>query len=150
MQTQKPVCSILTTLCSKYAALCCNFVFWMSTPSSLILYVKLPLNPNVQLNTTYCRGKSLYAAFWQLYAANMQHYAAIFCFFLSTPSRLICHVKLPLFPNFQLNTTYCKGKSLYAAFLQLYAANMQHYAAIFFFGRAPLLDWFIMWSHPYS
>ena len=64
LQRQKPVCSILTTLCSKYAALCCNFFFWMSTPFSLIFYVKLPLFPNFQLNTTYCRGKSLYAVFW--------------------------------------------------------------------------------------
>ena len=76
MQRQKPVCSILTTLCSKYAALCCNFFFGMSTPSSLIFHVKLPLFPNFQLNTTNCRGKDLCAAFWQLYAANMQHYAA--------------------------------------------------------------------------
>ena len=98
MQRQKPVCSILTTLCSKYAALCCNFFFWMSTPS-----------------------------------------------------RLICHVKLPLFPNFQLNTTNCRGKNLYAAFWQLYAANMQHYAAkSFVFCLAPLLDWFVRWNFPYS
>ena len=123
----------MTTLCSKYAALCCKiFCFLLSTPSRLICHVKLPLFPNFQLNTTNCRGKNLYAAFLQLYATNMQYYAAIF-FWTSTPSRLIYLVKSPLFLNFQLNTTYCRAKSIYAAFSQLYAENMQHYAANFFF-----------------
>ena len=126
MQRQKPVCSIFTTLCSKYAALCCNFfLFWTSTPSRLIYHVKSPLFLNFQLNTTYCRAKSIMLQF--------------FFFWMSTPSRLICQVKLPLFLNFQVNTTHCRAKSLYAAFWQLYAANMQHYAAKNFFADVNLI-----------
>ena len=94
---QKPICSIFITIRSKYAALCSKFFFQMSTPS-----------------------------------------------------RLICHVKLPLFPNFQLNTTNYRGKDLYAAFWQLYAANMQHSAAKFFFWWAPFLNGFVMWNYFYS
>ena len=98
MQKQKPIYSILTTLYSKYAALCCKFFFKMSTPF-----------------------------------------------------RLICLVKLPLFPNFYPNTSNCKSKNLYAAFWQFYAANVQQYAAkIFFFCYAPFLYWFVMWNYPYS
>ena len=145
-------------------------IFFMTiTPSRLISYVKLLLLQNFHLNTTNCNGKNLYAAFWQIYAANMQHYAAkiflkyaplldlfatwncpntqifsliqlivkaktfmqhfpsfmqqiccimlqFFVFEMSTPFRLVCLVKLPLFLNFYLNTTNCKGKYLYAAF----------------------------------
>ena len=112
--------------------------FLMNTLFKLICEMILPIFPNFLLNTTNCKGKNLYAAFLTTLCSK---YAALCCkiffFLLSTPSRLICQVKLPLFPNFQLNTTYCKGKSLYAAFLQLYAANMQHYAAIFFLDKHP-------------
>ena len=47
--------------------------------SRLIFYVKLPPFLNFQFDTTNGNSKNLYAAFQLLYAANMQHYAAI-CF----------------------------------------------------------------------
>ena len=76
------------------------FVFEMSTPFRLVCFVKLLLFLNFYPNTSNCKGKNLYAAFWQLYAENMQHYAAKFFFVICTPSISICHKKLPLFLNF--------------------------------------------------
>ena len=52
--------------------------------SRLIFYVKLPPFLNFQFDTTNGNSKNLYAAFQLLYAANMQHYAAI-CFFSLPP-----------------------------------------------------------------
>ena len=58
--------------------------------------------------------------FMQHFPSFMQQICSImlqfFVFEMSTSFRLVCLVKLPLFLNFYLNTTNCKGKYLYAAF----------------------------------
>ena len=74
---KKPICSILVSLYRRNAVLYCNF-FSMNTLFTLICDVKLPILTNFVLNTTNCKSKNVYAAFWPLYAANMQHYAANF------------------------------------------------------------------------
>ena len=82
-----PICSILILYAANMQHYATNYFLELISSSRLIFHVKILPLLNFQFDTTNCNSKNLYAAFQLLYAANMQHYAAI-CFF-----------SLPLFLN---------------------------------------------------
>ena len=79
-----PTCSILILYAANMQHHAKNSFLDLISGFKLIFPVKIPPFLNFQFYTTNCNTKNLYAAFQLLYAAIMQHYAAV-CFFSLLP-----------------------------------------------------------------
>ena len=136
MQKQKPICSILTTLCSKYAALCCKIFFfsWVPLVNWFVMW-NYPYSQIFSLIQPIAEAKACMQHFENFMQQICSIMLQILVLKISTPFRLICCLKLLLIPNFHFNTINCRGYNLYTAFGQLYTASILHYAANFIFKR---------------